>query len=59
MGMKASDYSCIPLTRLEHCELHRIAKEAFQHKYQIEMPAIAHDLNRLWFEFVRKRIQGA
>ena len=52
MGMKASDYSCIPLTRVEHCELHRIGKEAFERKHQIVMAAIVRDLNCLWFEYL-------
>ena len=35
MGMKASDLSCVPMTRTEHLEYHRIGREAFARKYRV------------------------
>ena len=54
MGMKSSDYSCVPLTFEEHREYHRIGRRAFERKHQISMASLVRDLNRVWFEFARE-----
>jgi hypothetical protein len=52
--MKASDYSCIPLTALEHAEYHQIGKLSFERKYGIDCAAIVERCNGLWFRFGRE-----
>ncbi len=45
MGIKASDLSCVPLTWFEHREYHRIGKEAFERKYNLDLAAVVRFLN--------------
>jgi hypothetical protein len=49
MRLKASDYSCIPLTREEHMEYHRIGQRAFASKYGLNILNLVKRLNDLWF----------
>ena len=48
LGQKASDLTCIPLTREEHEEMGR-DPEAFAAKYQLDVAALVKRLNRVWF----------
>jgi len=52
--LKASDYSCIPLTAREHYEYHQIGKESFELKYGINCAAIVTRMNDRWFRFSRE-----
>ena len=52
--MKASDYSCIPLTVEEHLEYHRIGRGEFERKYGISCSDVAKRLNEVWFRFSRE-----
>lgn len=53
MSMKASDYSCVPLTRDEHEELdHGMAgHRGFEAKYRVDLAAIVRQLNHDWFAY--------
>jgi hypothetical protein len=37
---KASDDSCVPLTRAEHEEYHALGREAFARRYGLDVPAL-------------------
>jgi hypothetical protein len=50
MGMKASDFSCVPLTWEEHREYHRIGREAFAARYDLAFRAVVERLNAEWRE---------
>ena len=52
--LKASDYSCIPLTPAEHAEYHQIGKESFERKYGISCAGWVERLNGTWFRFSRE-----
>jgi len=52
--LKASDYSCIPLTPREHSEYHQIGKESFERKYGICCADQVERLNGVWFRFSRE-----
>lgn len=54
MSMKASDYSCIPLTPTEHVEYHQIGKESFERKHGINCAQTVERLNGVWFRFSRE-----
>jgi hypothetical protein len=49
-GQKASDYTFVPLTRVEH-EEYDSGREAFERRHGISMSAIVRDLNRTWFAY--------
>jgi hypothetical protein len=51
MAQRASDYSCIPLTHDEHMELHRIGREAFETRYDINLAAVVRSLQHCWFAY--------
>ena len=48
MATKASDASCVPMTRDEHQEYHRIGKRAFERLHGVRFAAIARALRRAW-----------
>jgi hypothetical protein len=48
MSMKASDYSCVPLTAEEHREYHRIGKRAFEKRYRISFARACKQLVTEW-----------
>lgn len=48
MSMKASDYSCVPLTRAEHRE-YDAGRAAFEAKYGVSMREQVKALNHAWF----------
>lgn len=50
MSMKASDYSCIPLTVEEHREYHQIGKSAFEAKHNLDCAVLVRRLNAVWFK---------
>jgi hypothetical protein len=54
MSMKASDFSCIPLTPEEHREYHRIGKRAFERKHEIDCQRIVERLNEIWVRYSRE-----
>jgi hypothetical protein len=54
MSMKASDLSCVPLTRSEHQEYHRIGKAAFERQYGVCFAREVARLNAEW-TILRKR----
>jgi len=49
MRQKSSDFSCVPLTRSEHAELHGIGKQDFEAKYGIEFKEVVRRLSDAWF----------
>lgn len=51
-GQKASDLTCIPLTREEHQEYDRNPEE-FSRKHGLDVPGLVKRLNRIWWQ-VRK-----
>lgn len=55
MSMKASDYSCVPMTRAEHEEYHRIGREAFARRYGLDFAGIAARLRAEWESGARRR----
>lgn len=55
-GQKASDYTCIPLTRAEHDELHAVGQEEFGRRYGLNIKTLVRRLNRAWF--VGRRAEG-
>ena len=48
MSMKASDLSCVPLTREEHQEYHRIGKAELERKYRVNFAREVRRLNAEW-----------
>lgn len=48
MSMKASDYTCVPLTAEEHCEYHRVGRAAFAAAYGLNLDGIVEELMRAW-----------
>jgi hypothetical protein len=54
MAMKASDYSCIPLTPEEHREYHRVGRVAFELATGINCKALVKRLNHDWFAYSRE-----
>lgn len=48
MSMKASDYSCVPMTPAEHREYHQIGKHAMESKYGISYARAVRRLMREW-----------
>lgn len=50
MSMKASDYSCVPLTSTEHREYHRIGRRAFEKRYRVNFACACKRLNATWRE---------
>lgn len=54
-GAKASDLTCIPLTRSEH-EAYDANPQEFSKKHDLDVPHLVKRLNRIWFE---GRKQGA
>lgn len=48
MGQKASDDTCVPLTRAEHREYHRIGKAAFEKRYRLNFADACNRLNAAW-----------
>jgi hypothetical protein len=53
-AIKASDYSCVPLTPEEHRLYHQIGRPAFERRFRISFRAIVKELNRAWFDFSRE-----
>jgi hypothetical protein len=54
MSQKASDYSCIPLTREEHEELHRSGRVEFERAHQVDIAALVKRLNHDWFAYAKE-----
>lgn len=48
MSMKASDYSCVPLTTEEHREYHRVGKAAFEQGYGLNFARACKALTTEW-----------
>lgn len=51
MRQKASDFTCVPLTHDEHMELHRIGREQFEARHDINLAAVVRSLNHAWFAY--------
>jgi hypothetical protein len=49
MRMKASDFSCLPLTPAEHREYHQLSRERFEAKHGIDCRQLVRQFNELWF----------
>jgi hypothetical protein len=47
-AMKASDFTCVPLTPAEHLEYHRIGRDGFERKHGICFAAEVERLNMEW-----------
>jgi hypothetical protein len=52
-AQKASDLTCIPLTRQEHEEYDANPK-AFCVKYELDLPDLVNTLNQLWLQNTRR-----
>ena len=50
MSQKASDLSCVPLTREEHQEYHQHGKRAFERRYRVSFAREVKRLNAEWRE---------
>ncbi len=48
MSMKASDYSCIPLTRAEHEQYHQLGRERFARRHGLRLGRLVRELNRAY-----------
>ena len=48
MGQKAADYSCIPLTAVEHRLYHQIGRDRFELRFGISCRELVKRLNQLW-----------
>jgi hypothetical protein len=48
MGQKASDYTCIPLTREEHLEYHARGRQEFEARHDLDIQVLVRRLNRCW-----------
>ena len=44
IGVKSSDYTCVPLCRVHHIELHRTHRRQFESDYQIDLVEVAFNL---------------
>ena len=53
MSMKASDYTCVPLTPEEHREYHQIGRASFERKYGVSFQQAVRRLSELWFSLGR------
>jgi hypothetical protein len=53
-SQKSSDYSCIPLTWLEHREYHRLGRKDFERRYAVSCREIVTTLNHAWFAHARE-----
>jgi hypothetical protein len=55
MAQKASDYSCAPLCMDCHTQgpdsYHRLGRERFELKHNLDLAVLVRRLNALWFEF--------
>ena len=49
IGQKASDYSCIPLCKEHHAELHQ-GVSAFAEQHLVDVSNLVEQLNELWKE---------
>lgn len=52
-GRKASDLTCIPLTREEH-EAHTRDPRGFEAKHELDVKALVKRLNRSWFKSLQE-----
>lgn len=50
-SQKSSDYSCIPLTSLEHADYHLIGHMAFETLHGLDCRALVKRLNHDWFAY--------
>jgi hypothetical protein len=48
-GQKSSDFSCIPLTAVEHRLYHQVGRDRFEIRYRINCRELVKRLNSLWF----------
>ena len=51
MSMKSSDFSCVPLTHVEHMRLHALGRKQFEALHGIDIDAIVRRLNHCWFAY--------
>ena len=49
MKQKASDLTCIPLTRAEHVEYHQVGRLEFERGHSLDIGELVRRLNSLWF----------
>ena len=49
-AQKASDFTCVPLTRDEHDELHR-GRRDFEELHHVDLAALVERLNHDWFAY--------
>ncbi len=48
MSQKANDFSCVPMTRAEHQEYHRIGKAEFERRYGVDFACESARLRSEW-----------
>ena len=53
-AMKASDYSCVPLTHDEHMRLHGLGRAQFEALHDIDISALVKRLNHDWFAYSKE-----
>ena len=44
IGLKSSDFTCVPLCRVHHIELHRTHRAAFEADHQVDLMEVAYNL---------------
>ena len=49
-GIKASDYTCIPLCHMHHQMVHIFGKQTFQEQMKIDFESVSKRLNAIWKE---------
>lgn len=54
MSIKATDYSCVPLTPEEHRLYHQHGRAWMEARFRVSFKAIVRELNRHWFEFSKE-----
>lgn len=53
-SMKASGYTCVPLTIEEHREYHQTGRDAMERKYGVSFAETVRQLNRIWFTYAKE-----
>lgn len=54
MSLKSSDYSCIPLTHVEHMRLHALGRKQFEALHEVNLDRIVSSLRHCWFAYARE-----
>ena len=54
MGQKPSDFTCIPLTPVEHRLYHQIGRERFEVRFGLNCRELVKRLNHAWFAYAQE-----